>query len=453
MSQIESISADRANPIQAGQDPVVVVGGGIAGLLCATTLAKSGRAVLLLDAGARLGGRADTTDHEGYLLNEGAHALYASSARLLAAAGVKATGKRPKLEKARVLRGGELLPAPFTPGKLAARGPLSVRERAQYVKALAAAVTARPGRLSSLSCQSWVDEHSSTPLLSDLLGGLVRLSSYCGQLADAPAEAGVALLGEASRQPVRYVDGGWQTIVSGLAESALENGAQLRSGAKVEALLAEDRVVGVRLADGEEIPARSVVLAGLPPTRAERLLGAAGGQLPRPLAEPRPVHAACLDVALSELPRPDCPFVLGLDEPLYLSVHSLSSRLTPGSGAVVQLLRYDDGAEITAQAAQTRLEELLDQAQPGWRERVVHRRFAPRMIADCHLPTPVEGLASRPAVDATGLDGAFIAGDWVGPHGWLAGTSLHSGLAAAQAVMRQAADSRAGIHVGASAGR
>lgn len=423
---------------RADENQVVVVGGGIAGLLCATSLAKSGRAVLLLDASARLGGRAGTTEHDGYLLNEGAHALYASSARLLASAGVKAPGKRPKLTKARVLRGGELLPAPFTPGKLATKGPLSVRERAQYAKALAAAVTGRPNRLATRSSQSWIDEHSSTPLLSDLLSGLVRLSGYCGKLADAPAQTGVALLGEASRQPVRYVDGGWQTIVSELTDSALEHGAQLRTGAKVDALLAEDRVAGVLLADGEEICARSVVLAGLSPTRTGRLLGAAGGQLPHTLAEPRPVRAACLDVALSELPRPDCPFVLGLDEPLYLSVHSLASKLTPGGGAVIQLLRYDDGAEITAEATQARLEQLLDQAQPGWRERVVHQRFAPRMIAACHLPRAAKGLASRPTVDATDLDGAFIAGDWVGPHGWLAGASLHSGVAAAQAVMHEA---------------
>ncbi len=432
---------------------VVVVGGGIAGLLCAGSLARSGRSVLLLDAGGRLGGRASTTEHEGYLLNEGAHALYSSSARLLAGAGVKAAGKRPKLGQARVLRGGELLPAPFTPGKVAAKGPLSMRERAQYAKALAAAATAKPAKLATLSCQSWIDQHSSTPLLSDLLSGLVRLSSYCGDLAGAPAQAGVGLLGEASRQPVRYVDGGWQTIVSGLAKRALEHGAQLRSGAKVEALLADDRVVaGVRLSDGEEIAARTVVLAGLSPTRTERMLSAAGGGLPADADEPRPVRAACLDVALSELPRPDCPFVLGLDEPLYLSVHSLSSRLTPSSGgAVVQLLRYDDGVEISAVAAQARLESLLDQAQPGWRERVIHQRFAPRMIADCHLPTPSDGLASRPGVEDTGLDGVFIAGDWVGSRGWLVGASLHSGEAAAQAVIHAAVAARVGVPVSASA--
>jgi phytoene dehydrogenase-like protein len=430
---------------------VVVVGGGLAGLLCAATLAKAGREVTLLDAGARLGGRAGTTEHDGYLLNEGAHALYASSARVLAGAGVKARGKRPKLGDARVLRGGEMLRAPLTAGALASRGPLSPRERVQFMKGLAAAAMAKPARLAGVSCERWIADHASTPLVSDLLTGLVRLSSYCGELAAVPAEIGLGLLGEASRQPVRYVDGGWQSIVDELADRAREHGARLRSGARVESLLGEDRVSAVRLTDGEEIGARAVVLAGLSPTRVGRLMSSVGGGLPAAITEPRLVRAACLDVALSELPRPDCQFVLGLDEPLYLSVHSRSSKLTPpGGGAVVQLLRYDDGVEISAEAARARLEAMLDQAQPGWRERVIHQRFAPRMIADNHLPTPAEGLASRPGVADTGLDGLFIAGDWVGGRGWLAGASLYSGQAAAQALLRTGEAPRAEPSVGAS---
>jgi len=41
-------------------------------------------------------------------------------------------------------------------------------------------------------------------------------------------------------------------------------------------------------------------------------------------------------------------------------------------------------------------------------------------------------------VDDTSLPGAFLAGDWVGPQGWLAGASLNSAMAAAEAVQRTA---------------
>jgi hypothetical protein len=51
-------------------------------------------------------------------------------------------------------------------------------------------------------------------------------------------------------------------------------------------------------------------------------------------------------------------------------------------------------------------------------------------------PTPASGgIQGRPAVHDTGVDGTYIAGDWVGPEGWLADASLVSGAAAARAAV------------------
>ncbi len=348
--------------------------------------------------------------------------------------GVRCSGGHPNVGAGSLLYEEQLLPAPFAPRALLGRGPLSARERAQFVGALAAAATARPARLGAQTCRTWVSEHSSTPLVSGLLAGLLRVASYCGDLGALSAGIGVAALGEATRRPVRYIDGGWQTIVSALAEEASAHGAELQPGGRVQELLVDGAAAGVRLSDGSEHRARAVVLAGLPPARVARLLGEADGCMAA-VGQPRPIRAACLDVALSELPRPGCPFVLGLDQPLYLSVHSLACKLAPSGGAVVHLLRYDDGSEVSAEAALAQLESLLDQAQPGWRAHVVHHRFAPGMVVVNDLPSPARGLRGRPAVDDTGLAGAFIAGDWVGPRGWLAGAALHSGSDAAAAAM------------------
>jgi len=435
----------------SSEDRVLIVGGGVAGLICAGTLASRGRNVVLLDAGAQLGGRAASTEHEGYVMNEGAHALYPSSERMLVRAGVKPTGGHPRVNAGRLLYSGELLPAPFGPRALLGAGPLSARERAQLMRALASAAAGSPARLRGQSASAWVDAHSSTTLLSGLLGALLRLSTYCGDLDALPAAVGVGALGEATRRPVRYIDGGWRSITRALADRAEEHGAQLHRGARVQELLADGAIAGARLHDGSEHAARTVILAGLPPARAARLLQAAGGRLPASVAEPRTIRAACLDVALSELPRADCPFVLGVDEPLYLSVHSLASKLTPGRGAVVQLLRYDDGGETSSEEALAQLESLLDRAQPGWRAHVVHRRFAPRMVVVGDLPSPALGLAGRPSVRDTALPGAFIAGDWVGSDGWLASASLRSGIDAAEAVIAAGTGAGSGDDAHASA--
>jgi phytoene dehydrogenase-like protein len=400
--------------------------------MCAATLAREGLPVVVLDAGGELGGRATTTRHEGFLINEGAHALYPSSEGLLKSAGVRVKGGHPRPDKGAVLRGGELHPAPLSPRGLIGSGPLSGGERARLLGTLASVGARGPGRLGEADAASWIAGRAPSQALADLLGGLLRLSTYCGELSALPAELGVGVLREALRRPVRYVDGGWREIVGGLAASAGAAGAALQPHSKVEELLADQGVRGVRLSDGSELRGCAVVLAGLSPSRAGRLLSGAGGT--PPLQAPRPVRAACLDVALSELPRPGCPFALGLDEPLYLSVHTTWARLAPGRGAVVHLLRYDDGSELPDTATRERLEGLLDQAQPGWRERVVHQRFAPRMTVAHHLPSPAEGLRSRPRADQTGIDGVFLAGDWVGAEGWLAPAALLSGRAAAAAV-------------------
>jgi phytoene dehydrogenase-like protein len=414
-------------------DPVIVVGGGICGLICAATLAREGQRVELLEAGAELGGRARTGEQDGYLLNRGAHALYPSAERLLRGAGVRVSGGHPNAARTKLLYRGE--PFALTPALAAGRGPLSFAERRRIGAALARLTVGGPPRSQAIDAAGWAAAEGRTELAAATLGGLLRLSTYAGELALLGTSLGRAMLGEASRRPVRYLDGGWRSIVEGLAARTVEAGGVIHRASRVLALAEDARGITVGLSGGEERRAARVVLAGLSPAAAGRLLDGAGGSLPDTVDEPRTIRAACLDVALSRLPEPGTPLLIGADEPLYLSVHTAYARLAPGSGAVVQLLRYDDGAAPAGAAVHERLRELLDLAQPGWREQVLHERFAPRMLVAHHLPAPGEGLQARPGPRDTGLPGVLIAGDWVGPVGWLAGASLASGVAAARAVI------------------
>ena len=69
-----ALAAEATAPADAA--PVVVVGAGMAGLACAVALHEAGRRVLVLEAGAGVGGRVRTDRHpEGFLLDRGFQVL------------------------------------------------------------------------------------------------------------------------------------------------------------------------------------------------------------------------------------------------------------------------------------------------------------------------------------------------------------------------------------------
>jgi len=191
--------------------------------------------------------------------------------------------------------------------------------------------------------------------------------------------------------------------------------------------------------DGNEVRAAGVVLA-LPPAAVAAL--APQADVPARV----PVRAACLDVALRRLPRARARFALGVDRPLYLSVHSAAARLAPDGAALVHLIRYLGHGEV---GEAKELEDLLDLIQPGWREEAVHTRFLPDMIVSNALVLAhARGLAGRPDVDSLGVRDVVVAGDWVGPEGMLADAALASAARAARVL-----GEGPGVRAGAAASR
>src|SRR5262249_5090355 len=139
-------------------------------------------------------------------------------------------------------------------------------------------------------------------------------------------------------------------------------------GAGVRAVEYESGDVrGLRLNDGTMMPASSVILA-VPPKVAAALLGdAASPELRNWIDASAPVQAASLDLGLRQLPRTDRSFALGIDIPLYLSVHSRWAELAPKSGGLIHVAKYLPSAgETDPETDRQELEGLMDVVQPGW---------------------------------------------------------------------------------------
>ena len=433
---------------------VIVVGGGLAGLTAAALLARAGCSVVVLERAAKPGGRAITHVRQGVRFNLGPHALYrrGHAFRLLRELGVPFTGRSPDAGRGLLFADDtpHLLPAGL--GTLLATRLLTPREKWRLMRLLMALprLDARP--YDRLALGDWIERTSGAGRLAGLLETLFRISTYADELRRLSAGSALDQLKMAVAGNVWYLDGGWQTLVDGLRDRAVRCGADLRTGARVGAVQVDCEGVSVRLADGEALRGYAAVLAVGPEEACKLLDLPEDAPLVRWTAGRIPVRAACLDVALNRLPRPNHLVAFGMDRPLYYSVHSAVARLAPEGVAVVHVAKYLGGG---AAADEGELEGFLDALQPGWTEHVVDRRFLPGMAVAHALPSADEGgLAGRPGVAVDGRPRVFLAGDWVGARGMLADASAASAEEAAcgvQAIVGHTAARSAGrsAHVGA----
>jgi phytoene dehydrogenase-like protein len=415
---------------------LAVVGGGLAGLTAAAAAARLGRSVVVLERADAPGGRAATHVRDGASLNLGAHALYRGghAFRILRDLGVPFTGRVPDPGRSRLYVGDAGYAAPTGAVSLLASRLLTLGEKWRLARFLGSLARLDTAALDRVPLADWLRTVAGGPgHLAALLRTLVRVSTYADDAGRLSAGAALAQLRLALAGNVWYLDGGWQTLVDGLRNRAAGHGASVRTGSEVAAVEPHPEGVAVRLPNGGTVLARAAVLA-VPPGTAVRLLGLpADDPLARWERAAVPLKAACLDVVLDRLPRPADRFALGLDRPLYFSVHSAAARLAPAGVAVAHLMKYRRGDEPAAAGAdEAELEGFLDRVQPGWRAHVRYRRFLPGMVTANAIPAAADGgLAGRPGPAVAARPGVFVAGDWVGGRGMIADAAVASGEEAA----------------------
>lgn len=385
-----------------GGTPVHVVGGGLAGLVAAITVAERGAPVVLHEAGDRLGGRA-VDDHDRPR-NLGPHVLLTDGAL------------------ARWLGGHRLLPALTRSPISRARFVTAEGVRATPPLALAAATARRMRQRAPVdeSFRAWshhlLGEDRGEQLCR--LGGLFTFHHDPGSLS---ARFVWDRFGRYLRRPdhIRSILGGWSTLVAGLADRAEAIGVEIRLGEALEP---------------GRLPEDGPVIVTTPLPVAARLLD-------------EPLHwtgarTALVDLGLATAPGvPNLVMDLSPDLDTCCFVDRITAADPSAAPAGEDLFQAQLGvaADVAATTAFARIDRTLDLvlSPAGGDLRRTERWRSERVVegASGAVDPPGTTWRDRPGIERS--TGVFLAGDMVAAPGLLSEVSVNSAVRAAQLALAE----------------
>lgn len=374
---------------------ITVVGGGLAGLVAAISVAEQGGRVTLHEKRPTLGGRAQTKTGS-YKTNLGPHALYTGDTTTwLEARGLMPPTVPPTDDSFAMVWQGERQAFP------------PVFEAVMKTLSLEAPI--------DRDYRSWVAEHLRDEEVEAAIGYLSLPTFHAdpGKLSAAFCHWRL----QRSFQPdaVCYIRGGWATLVGMLETRARELGVEIKTQSQISAL-----------PDGPTIIATELRTAAVLLSKAE-------------LTWPRP-RTALFDLAIRQ-DDSDPVSVLDLDQRAYVVRASrYDDSLAPRGEQLLQCSAgLHDGEGLTGAVA--RIESVLDASFPTWRDRTTWSHQGVFVGAGA-IDLPGTSWRDRPAIRQG--DAVWLAGDCVAAPGLLSEVSFASAIIAAEEALQSLRPQSAG---------
>jgi len=380
------------------RDPIHIVGGGVAGLVAAITVAQGGAPVIVHEAGSALGGRARSgAGPDGATVfgaNTGPHVLFADGVvtQWLHAQRIAVAMRRPSVRGAAVITDGRARSVPDV--GFAWNGLRHVRTEAPVDECFDTWATRFMGEADAAALARWAGlltfHHDPGSLSARFVW------DRCRRVLARPDH-------------VRSVTGGWSSLIDALAARARARGVTIETGAALDRLPEQGPVI---LATG--LPVASALLG-----QDLTWTGSRAALLDVALATPASGRRRPIVVDLSEDLRTCC---------LVDRVTATDGTLAPPGIDLLQA-QLGIGPEVPEAEGIGRIERVLDIGFPGWRTDERWRRAHVMTDATGAVDHPGATWRDRPAISRG--DGRFLAGDMAAAPGLLSEVAVNSAVRAA----------------------
>ena len=447
-------------PGHHGEKSAVVVGGGLAGITAALSLADAGVRVTLLEGRPRLGGLAFSFQRDGLTVDNGQHVyLRCCTAyrwfldRIDAAelAPVQARLDVPVVDVAKPVgrRLGRLrrdaLPVPLHLGRSLATYPhLSLAERARVGRAALAlkALDLADPALDAQDFGSWLAAHGQSPRAVEALWDLVGVATLNAVAGDSSLGLAAMVFKTGLLSDPGAADIGWARVPLGELHDTLARKALDSAGVRTEVRTRVTSIQTIQHSEngrwsvqvpGETLDADAVVLA-VAQQEAHDLLPAGAIDAPERLLEIGTAPILNVHVVYDRKVL-NTPFLAALGSPVQWVFDRTEASGLGGDGqylALSQSAAHDEIDEPVAALRERYLPE-LERLLPRARGAEVRDFFVTRERTATFAPTPGVGRL-RPGA-RTRIPGLYLAGSWTAT-GWPATMegAVRSGLAASAAL-------------------